>query len=91
MTEYETLPAHHPLRNLSKAEFAALGDDEIVYRRTMKGREIKRVIKEASEAPDEAVFEVLFGAEGKPRLVTDDQRIVAEWLEESDMGMVSRH
>jgi hypothetical protein len=77
------------LRSLSADEFAALGDDEVVYRRVMNGTDLKALFPQAAEAPDGQDFFVLFGADGTPRFVTNDQGQVYDWLEQSGLEVAT--
>jgi hypothetical protein len=76
----------------SMEEFLALGGEhKIVYRRHLTGRELKQMFPEASLAPERAEFEALFGADGTPLLIADNQNAVLEWLAETGHHMAVRH
>ncbi|HUV32529.1 MAG TPA: DUF1150 family protein [Devosiaceae bacterium] len=79
-----------PLRALTVEQFAALGDDEVVYRRTLSGAALKKILPNAGGAPDSQPFHVLFGAGGAPRFVTDSEAQIHEWLEQTGLGLVTR-
>lgn len=80
-----------PLKAMSLDEFAALGDDEIVYRRTVSGAILKKLVPQAEGAPDTEAFHVLFGAGGAPRFVSDDERQMHEWLDRTGLSIATRH
>lgn len=87
------LPAspRQPLKALTIEEFAALGDDELVYRRTIVGSDLKRLFPAASAAPDAQNFVVLFGAGGAPRFISDDEGHAWEWLAQTGLSLATRH
>jgi len=80
-----------PMRAMTRDEFAALGGDEIVYRRTLSGAALKQLFPEAGEAPDAQAFHILFGADGAPRFVTDSEGQVHAWLSEAGLDLATRH
>lgn len=80
-----------PQKYLSNEEFAALGDDEIVYRRNFAGADLKRLFPAAAGAPDAQQFIVLFGAGGAPRFISDDEVQANEWMAEAGLSLVTRH
>ncbi|NOZ33227.1 MAG: DUF1150 family protein [Alphaproteobacteria bacterium] len=85
----------HALRNLTNAEFAALGDDKIVYRRMVFGRDLARLLghppQHDAQVPEDMPVHVVFGADGRPLMVTDDVGGVGEWLSEAELTLISRH
>ena len=80
-----------PQKFLSNEEFAALGDDEIVYRRNFRGADLKRLFPAAAGAPDGQDFIVLFGAGGAPRFISDDEGQADEWIAQAGLSLVTRH
>lgn len=84
-------PATDPLRGLTAEEFAALGDGEVVYRRTIDAVDLKRLFPSIHGALDSGAFYVLFGADGAPRFVSDSERQVHDWLSETGLGLATRH
>ncbi|AVX05888.1 DUF1150 family protein [Maritalea myrionectae] len=88
MTHIEKTEAYAPL---SVEEFLALGGEDIVYRRRLTGKQLKDFLPEAKNAPENQIFDALFGADGTPLLVTDDKRSLTDWLDEAGMDMALRH
>jgi hypothetical protein len=100
VTENEkTIPASdnetEGLRNLTSAQFAALGDNSIVYRRMVLGRDLARLLGQAphqpASVPADVPVHVVFGASGRPLMVTDDVGGMGEWLSEAELTLISRH
>ncbi len=79
------------LKGLTMEEFAALGDGEVVYRRTIDAVDLRRLFPSIRGALDSGAFYVLFGADGAPRFVSDNERQVHDWLNESGLGVATRH
>lgn len=78
-------------RAMSAQEFAALGADSIVFRRPITGAELAAFVPQARIAPDDAVFSMIMAADGAPVLVTDNDEAIAEWLDENEVTLVTRH
>jgi len=76
---------------LSKEDFLALGEDKIVYRRHLTGKQLRAMFPEAKDAPEKAEFEALFAADGTPVLITDDNAALHQWLDETGHNMTVRH
>ncbi|WP_415155610.1 DUF1150 family protein [Maritalea sp.] len=84
--------AHHTHpAPLSKEDFLALGENKIVYRRHLTGKQLKTMFPEAKDAPEQAEFEALFAADGTPVLITDDSAAIHQWLDETGHNMTVRH
>jgi len=76
---------------LSKEDFLALGENKIVYRRHLTGKQLKAMFPEAKDTPEQAKFEALFAADGTPVLITDNTAALQEWLDETGHNMAVRH
>ncbi|HEV7718140.1 MAG TPA: DUF1150 family protein [Arsenicitalea sp.] len=83
-------PEIHPLRDLTPAQFMALGGNAVVYIRSIKGAQLANLIAEADFEDDED-FQLVVSADGSPLLVTDSVESVAEWLADKSFGVVSLH
>ena len=80
----------HPLKSLTRAQFAALGGDAIAYMRPVSGAELGTMISDAVfEA--EAEYQLLMAADGTPLLVTDTTDSVSDWLGENNLGLATLH
>jgi len=82
---------HNPQNPLSNEDFLALGEDKVVYRRHLTGKQLKAMFPEAEDAPEQAEFEALFAADGTPVLITDDSAALHQWLDETGHNMTVRH
>ena len=80
----------HPLKSLTRAQFAALGGNAVAYMRPVSGAELGEMIADASFEP-EGEYQLLMSADGKPLLVTDSTESVTDWLEESSLGLATLH
>tara|TARA_R110002020_G_scaffold343819_1_gene558178 strand:+ start:1577 stop:1864 length:288 start_codon:yes stop_codon:yes gene_type:complete len=80
----------HPLKSLTRAQFAALGGDAVAYMRPVSGAELGMMISDAVfEAETE--YQLLMAADGTPLLVTDTTDSVSDWLGENNLGLATLH
>ena len=80
----------HPLKGLTRAQFAALGGDAVAYLRPVSGAELGTMITDAQfEASGE--YQLLMSADGTPLLVTDTEDAVSDWLGENNLGLATLH
>jgi hypothetical protein len=80
----------HPLKSLTRAQFAALGGDAVAYMRPVSGAVLGTMITDAVfEA--EAEYQLLMAADGTPLLVTDTEDSVSDWLGENNLGLATLH
>ena len=80
----------HPLKSLTRAQFAALGGDAVAYVRPVRGAVLSMMIQEAEfEATTE--YQLVMSADGTPLLVTDTEDAVAEWLGDKNLGLATLH
>jgi hypothetical protein len=82
--------ALQPLKDLSPAEFKALGSTGTVYIRAKTGAQIAELVTNSDFAPDD-VFQVVLLADGSPLLVTDNPGSLAEWLSEKNFIVATLH
>lgn len=80
----------HPLKQLTPAQFMALGGNAVVYVRPIKGRKLAELMAEPDFNDDED-FELVVSADGSPLLVADSKEAVAEWLADKNYGIVALH
>lgn len=85
-----TAPAVHPLRDLTPAQFMALGGNAVVYVRPITGAQLGTLMAEPDFEDDEE-FQLVVSGDGSPLLVTDSSESVAEWLADKNFGVVSLH
>ena len=80
----------NPLRNLTAAEFMALGENAVVYVRQVDGKTLSSIGGEG-EFSTEDEFQIVVSADGSPLLVTDSEEAVEDWLAERNFGVVTLH
>ena len=80
----------NPLRNLTPAQFMALGGNAVVYVRPVKGKALSSMMDEPS-FEDDAEFQLVVSADGSPLLVADSKEAVDDWLSDKNFGIVALH
>lgn len=80
----------HPLKSLTKAQFAALGGNAVAYVRPVMGEVLATMIQD-TQFDDEAVYQLVMSADGTPLLVTDTTDAVADWLGDKNLGLATLH
>jgi len=80
----------HPLKSLTRAQFAALGGDAVAYVRPVSGAILSDMITDA-QFEDEAEYQLVMSADGTPLLVTDTQDAVVDWLGDKNLGLATLH
>lgn len=80
----------NPLRNLTAAQFMALGGNAVVYVKHVKGSDMGPILPGA-EFDDQSDFHIVVSADGQPLMVGDSQEAVAEWLSDKSFGIVALH
>ncbi len=80
----------HPLKSLTRAQFAALGGDAVAYVRPVRGALLSMMIEEA-EFDAEEQYHLLMSADGTPLLVTDTEDALMEWLGDKNLGLATLH
>ncbi|MDB5623024.1 MAG: hypothetical protein JWR39_1587 [Devosia sp.] len=80
----------HPLKSLTRAQFAALGGSAVAYVRPVGGDVLSAMIEEAQFSEDE-VYQLVMAADGTPLLVTDTEDAVSEWLGDRNLGLATLH
>ena len=80
----------HPLKSLTRAQFAALGGNAVAYVRPVSGALLSMMIDEAQFEPEEQ-YHLLMSADGTPLLVTDTEDALMEWLGDKNVGLATLH
>lgn len=80
----------HPLKSLTRAQFAALGGDAVAYIRPVSGAVLGTMIHDA-EFDAETEYQLLMSADGTPLLVTDTEDAVTDWLGDKNLGLATLH
>ncbi len=80
----------HPLKNLTPAQFMALGGNAVVYLRHIDGDRLGQLLPDLeAEAGEE--YHIAVGADGSPLMVSDTEEALAEWLQSRNLGVVTVH
>jgi hypothetical protein len=80
----------HPLKSLTRAQFAALGGDAVAYVRPVSGVVLSAMIADTPFEPD-ADYQLVMSADGTPLLVTDTEEAVLDWLGDRNLGLATLH
>jgi hypothetical protein len=80
----------NPLRNLTPAQFMALGGNAVVYVKHVKGADMGPILPE-SEFSEDSDFHIVVSADGSPLMVGDSEEAVEEWLSDKSFGIVTLH
>lgn len=80
----------NPLRDMTPAQFMALGGSAVVFVRPIKGKQLAQLMA-APDFGDDEDFELVVSADGSPLLVADSKQAVAEWLADKTYGIVTLH
>ena len=80
----------HPLKELTAAQFMALGGNAIVYIRPIKGAALAEMM-DTPDLDEEQDFQLVVSADGSPLLVADSEESVVEWLSDKEFGIVALH
>lgn len=83
--------ALHPLKALSKAEFAALGAKSVVFQREISAEDLETLIPNTPIPSEATMFYLVVSADGSPVLVTDTFDAVEDWLDDSDADLALVH
>jgi len=80
----------NPLRNLTPAQFMALGGNAVVYVKPIAGTQLAEMMGQPDLA-EEDEFHLVVSADGSPLLIADSATSVAEWLSDKNYGIVALH
>ena len=90
MQTREETTNHNPLRDLTPAQFMALGGNAVVYVKPIRGDKLAELMSEPQFDVEED-FHLVVTADGSPLMVGDTQEAVAEWLSDKNYGIVALH
>ena len=80
----------HPLKSLTREQFAALGGDAVAYVRPVVGFLLAAIIEDTDFEPNE-IYQLVMSADGTPLLVTDTAEAVNDWLGDKNLGVATLH
>ena len=84
------LPFDNPLRNLTEAQFMALGGNAVVYVKHVKGADMGPILP-GTDFDENTDFNIVVSADGSPLMVGDTEEAVEEWLSDKSFGIVTLH
>jgi hypothetical protein len=80
----------HPLKLLTRAQFAALGGDAVAYIKSVNGDVLSAMIADAHfDAGVE--YQLVMSADGTPLMVADSEDAVSDWLGDQNLGLATLH
>ena len=82
--------AVHPLKLLTRAQFAALGGDAVAYVKPVSGQQLSGMIHNAAFETG-TQYQLVMSADGTPLMIADSEEAVAEWLGEQSLGLATLH
>jgi hypothetical protein len=93
MQRPENTPAEaaNPLKQLTTAQFMALGGNAVVYVRPIKGDALAEMMQDGDDVAADGDFQLVVAADGSPLMVGDSAEAVSDWLAERNYGVVSLH
>jgi hypothetical protein len=80
----------NPLKDLTRAQFAALGGDAVAYVKSVDGLLLSSMIEDA-QFEASAQYQLVMSADGTPLMVADTSEAVAEWLGDQSIGVATLH
>ncbi len=90
MHENREQPLDNPLRNLTEAQFMALGGNAVVYVKHVKGADMGPIVP-GTDFDESSDFHIVVSADGSPLMVGDSEEAVADWLSDKPFGIVTLH
>lgn len=83
-------PDEHPLKALTRAEFAALGGSAVAYVKPVSGLMLSGMIQD-TEFDAEGQYQLVMSADGTPLMVSDSADAVDDWLGDQSLGLATLH
>lgn len=80
----------NPLKDMTRAQFAALGGDAVAYIKAVDGNLLSGMIEDA-EFDAATQYHLVMSADGTPLMVADTQSAVTEWLGDQNIGLATLH
>ncbi len=77
--EGDAATASHPLKQLTPAQFMALGGNAVVYVRPITGAALAGMMSDGEDLEAEGQFQLVVSADGSPLMVGDSNEAVADW------------
>ena len=80
----------NPLKDMTRAQFAALGGDAVAYIKAVDGVLLTGLIEDA-EFDAATLYHLVMSADGTPLMVADTKDAVSEWLGDQNIGLATLH
>jgi hypothetical protein len=80
----------NPLKDMTRAQFAALGGDAVAYVKPVTGQLLSGLIEDA-QFDALTQYHLVMSADGTPLMVADTQAAVTEWLGDQNIGVATLH
>jgi hypothetical protein len=80
----------NPLRNLTTAQFMALGGNAVVYVKPISAAKLSEFMDE-DEFNGGQDYQIVVAADGSPLLVADSEEAVEDWLADRNYGIAALH
>ena len=87
----EAAVSGNALKQLTPAQFMALGGNAVVYVRPITGAVLSGMMVGGDDIAPESEFQLVVSADGSPLMVGDSEEAVADWLADRNYGVVSLH
>lgn len=81
----------HPLKTLSRAEFAALGAHSVVYARQIDAADLRTMLPQTDVDPEAGALQLVMSADGTPVLITDSPEAIDVWLSDQPVELATVH
>lgn len=85
----DTAPVH-PLKSLTKAQFAALGGDAVAFIRALDGASLSQLVNDP-RFEQGVEYQLVMSADGTPLMIADTEEAVLDWLSEQTLGLATLH
>ena len=80
----------NPLKDMTRAQFAALGGDAVAYVKPVSGLMLTGLIEDA-QFDAMTLYHLVMSADGTPLMVADTKDAVSEWLGDQNIGVATLH
>lgn len=80
----------HPLKSLTKAQFAALGGDAVAFIRALDGSSLSQLVNDP-RFEHGVEYQLVMSADGTPLMIADTEEAVLDWLGEQTLGLATLH
>jgi len=85
----EQQEVYNPLRNLTEAQFMALGGNAVVFVRPIRGEALQKFL--SADVSDGDELQLVMSGDGQPLFVADSEDAVIDWLSDKNYGVVALH